>query len=160
MKLLYSVICEHARSRPDGRVDLEGVFHELRASGFPARQDDLTLVAVVEWGPRERGTIGFTVDCLDPAGRRYLRDEQGEFVKIAEGSTEVADFGPEHGPPFTPFILPMRNLPFLKSGAHQFVLTIGKTPIKLARLHLIHVPEKDAETVAGGGSGSGSGFGE
>jgi hypothetical protein len=140
VKLLYSYVCEFARSRPDGRVDAEGIFHELRAPAFPARQGELVLVASVEWSPRERGTIPFAIDILDPAGRRYLRDGSGELVSIAEGTTEVNDFGPEHGPPHTSFILPIQKLPFDRAGAHQFVLKIAGNQVKLARLHLVHVP--------------------
>jgi len=141
VKLLYSFVCEFARGRQDGRVDAEGIFHELRAAGFPAKQKDLFFVAVMEWGPRERGTIPFSIDILDPAGRTYLRDHGGEKVRIADGSTEVRDFGPQHGPPLTPFILPIQNLPFLSAGTHQFLITVNGVKIKAAQLHLVEVPE-------------------
>jgi hypothetical protein len=144
VKLLYSFVCEFARSRQDGRVDAEGVFHELRAPGFPARQGELMFVAVIEWGPKERGSIPFSIDIVDPAGRPYLRDGEGAAVRIADGTTEVRDFGPQHGPPLTPFILPIQNLPFLRPGVHQFVVTVNGVKVKAAQLHLIEVPEDAA----------------
>lgn len=131
MKLLYSYICEYARARPDGRLDAEGIFHELYAPGFPAEQPDVTLVATLEWEPHERGTIPFNVDLLQPDGSPVLS---------ASAETEVTDFGPHHGPPLTRLVLPIEKVHFPTAGTYQFVLTIGGERVPLAHLHLIHVP--------------------
>jgi hypothetical protein len=131
VKLLYSYICEFARARPDGRLDAEGIFHELYAPGFPAEQPEVTLVATLEWEPGERGVIPFTIDLLEPAGSPVLS---------ASGETEVTDFGPHHGPPLTRLVLPIEKARFPTPGTYQFMLTTGETRVPLAHLHLIHVP--------------------
>ena len=55
MELILAVACEDARTRPDGRLDLVGVFDELSAPGFPARQDRMTVVFIMEWAPGQDG---------------------------------------------------------------------------------------------------------
>ena len=44
---LSAFICDDARVTHDGRLDLAGVFNELYAPAFPARQTRLVLVAHV-----------------------------------------------------------------------------------------------------------------
>lgn len=131
MKLLYSFVCEFARARQDGRLDAEGIFHELYAPGFPAEQAGLTLVATVEWEEGERGSIPFSIDLLDPAGAPVLS---------ASGETEVTDFGPHHGPPLTRLVLPIERAHFPAPGTFRFVLTVHAARTPLCHLHLIHVP--------------------
>ena len=131
MKLLYSYVCEFARARQDGRLDAEGIFHELYAPGLPAEQPNITLVATVEWEPGERGTIPFTIDLMDPTGSPVLS---------ASGETEVTDFGPHHGPPLTRLVLPIDKARFPVAGTYHFVLTTQGTRVPLSHLHLIHVP--------------------
>jgi hypothetical protein len=130
VKLLYSFVCEYARARQDGRLDAEGIFHELYAPGFPAEQHDVTLVATVEWDALERGTIPFSIDLLEPSGSPVLS---------ASGETEVSDFGPHHGPPLTRLVLPIEKVHFPKAGTYRFVLTIHEESVPLAHLHLIQV---------------------
>jgi hypothetical protein len=131
VKLLYSYLCEFARSRPDGRLDAEGIFHELYAPSFPAEQPDVTLVATLEWEPHERGAIPFTIDLLEPSGAPVLS---------ASAETEVTDFGPYHGPPLTRMVLPIDKIRFPVAGTYQFVLTVNEARVPLVHLHLIEVP--------------------
>jgi hypothetical protein len=131
VKLLYSYVCEFARARPDGRLDAEGIFHELYAPGFPAEQSEITLVATLEWEAHERGVIPFSVDLLEPAGSPVLS---------ASAETEVTDFGPHHGPPLTRLVLPIDKARFPTAGTYRFVLTVGEEKFAMAHLHLIHVP--------------------
>jgi hypothetical protein len=53
MILRLSAVCESAHERPDGRLDLSGIFNDLSAPGFPAMQERMTVVFVVEWEPDE-----------------------------------------------------------------------------------------------------------
>ena len=48
MQLRFSTVCADARQTPDGKIDVHGVFHDLSAPGFPAEQDHLVLVLVIE----------------------------------------------------------------------------------------------------------------
>ena len=62
------LFCADAKTRPDGKLDIHGVFNELYAADFPARQDEMVLVGIVEWQRDLQGRIPFTVDLIDSDG--------------------------------------------------------------------------------------------
>src|SRR5690625_7898202 len=70
MELILAVACDDARVRPDGKLDIEGVFNELYAPGFPAKQDRMTVVFIIEWGRDESGRIPLRADLVDEDGQK------------------------------------------------------------------------------------------
>lgn len=128
MKVLYSLIAEDARLRHDGRMDVHGIFHELYAPGFPARQDRLTLVTTIEWDATERGDIDFSVNLLDPDGSPVL---------TINAQTQVEDRYAVHRPARTQMAIPMDAVVFPRSGAYVFELTVGEARQALAPIYLI-----------------------
>ena len=127
MKVAYSVVCESAQMRPDGRVDIEGIFNELQAPGFPAQQDQLVLVAAVEWDEEEEGRIEFEVELRGPGGVAILK---------AQAETEV---GRDPRPPVTPqtrLILPLDDVTFPQNGTFSFHLVRGGQSYFLARFYV------------------------
>lgn len=128
MRVLYAAICEEASVRDDGRVDLHGIFRELEARTFPARQDRLTLALSVEWGAAERGTFRFRIDLLDPS-------RAPAFTIAAD--TEVRPGGDRRIPPQTRLILPLDDVRFPVPGTYAFELAIGDERVLLATLHLL-----------------------
>ncbi len=132
MKVLYAVIAEDARLRHDGRMDVHGVFHELYAPGFPARQDQLTLVTTIEWDASERGAIAFSVNLLDP-------DRSPVLTVNAE--TQVEDQYAVHRPARTQMAIPIQKLVFPRAGAYEFELTVGDHSEALTPFYLIEDPE-------------------
>lgn len=133
MRVLYTLLCEHAQERPDGRLDVHGVFHQLYAPGFPARQDRLTVALAVEWGPEERGRTEFRVDLADPTGSPALS---------ITGHTDVGEQQPLQGPPQTRLVMPLENVVFPAEGRYELELHVGEERVKLAPLHLIHAPQE------------------
>jgi hypothetical protein len=125
------VVCEEAGERQDGRVDVHGIFQQLYAPGFPARQDVLTLALAIEWEPHERGQIDFSVDLLDPSSSPAL---------TISGSTEVGDPEGMRGPPQTRLLMPLQGVVFPAAGTYVFELKVGEQRHRLAPLHLIHEP--------------------
>jgi hypothetical protein len=113
MDLVLAVTCEEARARPDGRLDLVGVFDELSAPGFPARQDALTVVFVMEWPPEQEGRQEFRADLLHSDGTRVL---------TIEGHTDVTSGGRRR--PRTQLIMPMKDIIFPQAGEYRFRLTL------------------------------------
>lgn len=132
MKVLYAVIAEDARLRHDGRMDVHGVFHELYAPGFPARQDQLTLVTTIEWDASERGAIAFSVNLLDP-------DRSPVLTVNAE--TQVEDQYAVHRPARTQMAIPIEKLVFPRAGSYEFELTVGEHSEPLTPIYLIEDPE-------------------
>ena len=72
MQLLLSVLCEDAHPDPMGRLDIRGIFNELYAPGFPAKQDRMILVLVIEWERSDQGRFQFRADIVDPSGKPCL----------------------------------------------------------------------------------------
>jgi hypothetical protein len=68
VRVLYALLCEEAEARPDGRIDAQGIFHQLYAPAFPAQQDRMVLVVNLEWAADEVGRNEFRIDLLDASG--------------------------------------------------------------------------------------------
>ncbi|HUF49558.1 MAG TPA: hypothetical protein VMN60_01915 [Longimicrobiales bacterium] len=116
MILRLATVCEAARERPDGRVDLIGVFNELSATGFPAVQDRMTVVFIVEWEPGESGRLPLRADMIDEQGRKLL---------TIQGHTEVDEQGTERAPAQTRLIMPLEKVVFPVAGRYRFELVAG-----------------------------------
>jgi hypothetical protein len=126
MRLLLSLACEDARPRPDGRLDFVGVFDELQAPGFPAVQDRMTVVFVMEWSSDEEGRREFRADLLDARDRKVL---------TIEGHTDVAAPRAD-GRPRTQLIMPLERVVFPVAGEYRFVLAVGDEVMPAFSVHL------------------------
>ncbi|NIP82146.1 MAG: hypothetical protein GWM90_24160 [Gemmatimonadetes bacterium] len=129
MKLVLSLACEDARQRPDGRLDFVGVFDELQAPGFPAAQDRMTVVFIMEWAPEQRGRHEFRADLVDSEQRKVL---------TIEGHTDVA---PEGGRPRTQLLMPLERVIFPHEGEYRFVLTVGDATVPAFSLFVSEAAE-------------------
>jgi hypothetical protein len=89
------------------------VFSELDAPGFPAVQQRMTALFVLEWNRDEAGTQVFRADMVEDAGRRIL---------TIEGETTVAAHGEGRPPPRTRIAMPLENVVFPNAGAYHFEL--------------------------------------
>jgi hypothetical protein len=128
VKVLYSVIAEEAQLRHDGRMDVHGIYHELYARGFPARQDKLTLVTTIEWDASERGDIDFTVNLLDPGRSPVL---------TINAQTQVEDQYAVHRPARTQMAIPIDGIVFPAAGTYEFQLTVGDHVQALTPIYLV-----------------------
>lgn len=116
MELILSLACDSARVRPDGKVDVAGIFNELYAPGFPAAQARMSVLFVLEWNPREQGRYDFVAD---------LVDDEGSKVLTIEGHTEVDSRSPERAPALTRILLPLENVVFPHAGRYRFMLEVA-----------------------------------
>lgn len=120
MNLIHTLACEDARARPDGRLDIRGAFNELRAPGFPAAQDRMTVVFVMEWDAGERGSHEFTADLVDDDGKKVLTIEGATDVEPHAGSPAQG-----HAPPQTRLIMTLERVVFPHAGRYRFLLRIA-----------------------------------
>jgi hypothetical protein len=119
--------CENAVSGPDGKLDVEGIFNELYAPGFPASQDRLILAGIIEWDRHTEGTQPFVIHLLDP-------DNKPIFT--IEGHSDV-DARPDTRPPArTHLILPLENLVFIRPGQYRARLELQDQQISGPSLYL------------------------
>ncbi len=121
MELILACACDDARVRPDGKLDVTGIFNELYAPGFPAVQDRMTVVFVVEWGRDESGRKPLRADLVDDADRPVL---------TIQGHTDVDVRGDERAPAQTRLIMPLERVVFPGPGRYHFKLKAGDRTVR------------------------------
>jgi len=132
VRVLYALNCEHAENREDGRLDVHGIFHQLYAPGFPAKQDQMVLALAIEWDIEEPGRREFKIDMMDPSGSPAL---------TISGHTDVTPRTEDESPPQTRLVMPMEGVVFPVAGTYLFELQVGDAAFQLAPLHLIENPD-------------------
>ena len=135
MHLRFSAICEDARTTPDGKIDVHGVYHDLAAPAFPARQDRLVLVLVLEWDRADHGRYLFKAD---------LEDEQGKASLTVEGETEVHRPLPDHPPARSQLILPVEDVVFPRAGQYAFQIRVKGQTLQGPSIFLMEAPDDSA----------------
>lgn len=116
MELILACACDDARIRPDGKLDILGIFNELYAPGFPAMQDRMTVVFIMEWDRGESGRIPFRID---------LVDEDERLLGTIQGETDVEPRDRERAPARTQLIMPLEEVVFPHAGSYHFNLMAG-----------------------------------
>ncbi len=133
MRLRFSAICDEAHATPEGKLELHGVYHDLSAPGFPAKQDRLVLVLVLEWEREDHGRFRFRAD---------LEGEDGKTSLTVEGETEVRAPQPGNPPARSQLIMPMEDVIFPRAGQYQFLVKVKGQTLEGPGLFLMEVPEE------------------
>ena len=122
------LFCTDAGTGPDGKLSIHGIISELRAPDFPARQDRIVLVGIVEWQRDLEGRIPFAVNLNDP---------DGMAVFSVEGHTVVEARPPSRAPAKTHLILPLENVMFPAPGHYRVHVDINGTEIAGPSMYLL-----------------------
>ena len=122
------LFCADAGAGPDGKLSIHGIFNELQAPDFPARQDRMVLVGIIEWQRDLQGRIPFTVD---------LTDSEGMAIFSIEGHTDVEARPPSKAPAKTQLILPLKNVMFPAPGHYRVRININGTELAGPSMHLM-----------------------
>jgi hypothetical protein len=133
MHVPLALICEEAIVRTDGKMDVNGVFNELMAPGFPARQDRMVLVTTIEWSPGDEGRNKFRLDLVGPDGRPSL---------TVDGHSDVDARGPGQPPARTRLILPVEDVVFPRPGRYQVQIRVKGQKFRGPSLYLMEAPEE------------------
>ena len=134
MHVQLALVCDEARMRPDGKMDVEGVFNDLAAPGFPARQDRMVLVTTIEWDRGDEGRNLFRVDLKGPDGRPSV---------TVEGETEVDARPGDRPPPRTRLILPLEDIVFPEAGRYSFEIRIKGRKLRGPSIFLMEATPED-----------------
>ena len=113
MELLLALACDQADVRPDGKLDIQGVFNELQAPGFPAAQEHMTVVFVMEWPESATGRVQLRADLVD--------DDDQKVLSI-QGHTDVRPRTSGRAPAQTRLIMPLDQVVFPHPGRYTFRL--------------------------------------
>ncbi len=122
------LFCENAGVGPDGKLSIHGIFNELRAPDFPALQDKMVLVGIVEWQRDLDGRIPFAVDLNDPGG---------VSIFSIEGHTDVEARPASKAPAKTQLILPLKNVMFPAPGHYRTQININGSELSGPSMHLL-----------------------
>ena len=136
MQLRFAAVCDDARATPDGKIDLHGIYHDLSAPGFPAQQERLVLVLVLEWDRADHGRYVFKAD---------LEDEEGNVSLTVEGETEVHRPAPEQPPARSQLIMPMEGVIFPRAGQYTFRVKVKGQTLPGPGIFLMEVPDASAQ---------------
>lgn len=127
MKLLLALLCEDASVNSLGRLDIHGVLNDLSAPGFPARQDRMVLVLVIEWGGDDQGRFALRVDLIAPDGKPSV---------TVNGHTDVDRRAPGRPPARTQLVMPLETIIFPVAGAYSFRVRVKGQDMDGPTLHL------------------------
>ncbi len=122
------LFCENAGVGPDGKLSIHGIFNELRAPDFPALQDRMVLVGIVEWQRDLEGRIPFAVDLNDP---------DGVSIFSVEGHTDVEARPESKAPAKTQLILPLKNVMVPVPGHYRVRININGSELSGPSMHLL-----------------------
>lgn len=128
MHVSLALICEDARVRPDGKLDVEGIFNELMAPGFPAKQERMVLVTTLEWAPGDEGRNKFRIDLEGPDGQPSL---------TVDGHSDVDRRAPDAPPPRTRLVLPLEDVVFPHPGRYTFQIRVKGRKVRGPSLFLM-----------------------
>lgn len=135
MQLLLALVCDDAGLNSEGKLDVHGVFNDLYAPGFPAKQDHMVLVVVVEWDRQDEGRYRFRVDLEDDAGKPTLS---------VDGYSDVDRRPPHRPPPRTRLVMPLEDVVFPRPGAYTFRIRIKGQTLRGPDLYLVESDEAPA----------------
>jgi hypothetical protein len=135
MHLRFAAVCDEAHATPEGKLELHGVYHDLAAPGFPAKQDRLVLVMVLEWAREDHGRFRFRAD---------LEDEDGKPSLTVEGETEVRTPADGSPPSRSQVIMPMEGVVFPRPGQYVFRVKVKGETLEGPGIFLMEVPEEAA----------------
>ena len=122
------LFCKEATTGSDGRLNIQGIFNELYASDFPARQEHLILAGVIEWERHTQGRIPFKIDLTGP---------DGKSVFSIDGHTDV-EFRPVNSAPAkTQLVLPMEKVMFPVPGEYRVRLMSNDAELFGPSMHLM-----------------------
>lgn len=122
------LFCTDAGAGPDGKLSIHGIFNELLAPDFPARQDKMVLVGIIEWQRNLEGRIPFTVNLNDP---------DGLSIFSIEGHTDVETRPASKAPAKTQLILPLKKVMFPVPGHYRVQININGTELAGPSMHLM-----------------------
>ena len=133
MELQLAFFCDDARETTDGKLDVHGIFHDLFAPGFPALQEHMVLVLVMDWDRGDKGHYNLKAELVGP---------EGNVVLTVDGHSEVEP-RPAHRPPArTRIVIPVEKAVFPKPGRYHLRVIVKGKRFRGPSLHLVELDEE------------------
>jgi hypothetical protein len=137
MDLQYVFLCDDAGENPEGKLDVKGILHDLLAPGFPAMQERMVFVLVIEWGRKDQGRYNLKAELVGP---------DGGVVLTVDGHSDVEARPPGRPPARTRLIMPLEKVVFPTPGKYFLRVIVKGERFRGPSLHLQEM-EGEAPTV-------------
>lgn len=134
MDIQYVLLCDEAAEDPNGKLNAQGIFHDLLAPGFPAVQERMVLVLVIEWGRRDQGRYNLKAEMVGP---------DGGVVLTVDGHSDVESRPPGRPPARTRLVMPLEKVVFPSPGRYFIRVIVKGERFRGPSLHLL---ETEGET--------------
>jgi hypothetical protein len=128
--LQYVFLCDQAAEDPTGKLDVQGIFHDLLAPGFPAVQERMVLVLVIEWGRKDQGRYNLKAELVGP---------DGGVVLTVDGHSDVEVRTPEGPPARTRLVMPLEKVVFPRPGKYFLRVIVKGERFRGPSLHLLEM---------------------
>jgi hypothetical protein len=144
MDLQYVFLCDEAADDPAGKMNVQGIFHDLLAPGFPAIQERMVLVLVIEWGRTDQGRYNLKAELVGP---------DGSVAVTVDGHSDVESRPADRPPARTRLIMPLEKVVFPKPGKYHLRVIVKGQRFRGPSLYLREMEEGDGiEAQPQGGS--------
>ena len=128
--LQYVFLCDQAAEDPNGKLDVQGILHDLLAPGFPAVQERMVLVLVIEWGRKDQGRYNLKAELVGP---------DGGVVLTVDGHSDVEVRTPEGPPARTRLVMPLEKVVFPRPGKYFLRVIVKGERFRGPSLHLLEM---------------------
>lgn len=128
MDLQYVFLCDAAGEDTNGKLDVKGIFHDLLAPGFPAVQERMVLVLVIEWGTKDQGRYNLKAEMVGP---------DGAVVLTVDGHSDVDARPAERPPARTRLIVPLEKVVFPRAGKYHLRVIVKGERFRGPSLYLL-----------------------
>lgn len=128
--------CDAAEETPDGKLTVQGIFHDLFSTGFPALQERMVLVLVLEWDRTDRGRHSLKAELTAP---------DRSVVLTVNGHSDVDPRPPGRPPPRTRIVMPVEKAAFPKPGRYHLRVTVKGQRLRGPSLHLVELETPEAD---------------
>jgi hypothetical protein len=130
MDLQYALLCDEAGEGSSGKLDVKGIIQDLLAPGFPAMQEKMILVLVIEWGRKDQGRHNLKAELVSP---------DGTVVLTVDGHSDVEPGTPGRPPGRTRLIMPLEKVVFPKPGRYHLRVMVKGQRFRGPTLHLLEM---------------------
>jgi hypothetical protein len=135
MELQFAFFCDEAQEVPGGKLDARGIFHELYASGFPAMQEAMVLVLVIDWDRKDQGRFGLKAELVAP---------EGSIVLTVDGHSDVEPRPKDRPPARTRLVMQLEKVPFPTPGKYHLRVKVKGERFRGPSLFLAEIEEEEA----------------
>lgn len=133
MEVIYILAADYANTTHDGKLNVMGIFGQIRYPKFPTHHPQMHFVAQINYELQDYGSAHeLTVKLIDPDG--------ADIISVT-GPINVQPANDGRMPDLN-VILPLNNVLLEKPGRHEFAVFIDSDKKSYLGIDVIKLPQK------------------